>query len=214
MSRKSLQMLPINRLYRYTTLPVLLDILTKKGITLVSPADWEDRNDAAYLERYRRMKNLKTVLAVCFTLRPETFHHWKIFANGSSGVCIEFDKRELLLGLKKAKGIFFGPVVYKLIKEVQKQPVPIDELPFVKRRPFDDEREFRVVYESAEEEVQEKTVPFASSAIRKVTLSPWLPVSITETIREIARHIDGCAHLPIARSTLIKNLPWLLAIKT
>ncbi len=79
-------------LNRYTTLPILLDILHKKHIMLLSPETWEDRNDAYYLERYRLKSKFRSVLAICFSLHRETFHHWRVFSNGSSGVCIEFDK--------------------------------------------------------------------------------------------------------------------------
>src|SRR6187455_3028495 len=91
------------RLNRYTSLPVLLDLLSERRITLLSPESWEDRNDAYYLERYKDVRARKSVLAVCFSMRQETFHHWRIFSSGSAGVCIEFD-RERLLSQIPAKG--------------------------------------------------------------------------------------------------------------
>ena len=48
-------------LNRYTTLPILLDILHKKHIMLLSPETWEDRNDAYYLERYRLKSKFRSV---------------------------------------------------------------------------------------------------------------------------------------------------------
>ena len=75
-------------LNRYTSLPIALDVLSQKRITLLSPETWEDRNDAYYLERYRVKKELCCVLAICFSIRPETFHHWRVFSSGSAGVCI------------------------------------------------------------------------------------------------------------------------------
>jgi len=82
-------------LNRYTSLPIALDVLAKKHITLLSPETWEDRNDAYYLERYRDERKLRSLLAICFSLHRETFHHWRVFSSGSSGVCIEFDKEKL-----------------------------------------------------------------------------------------------------------------------
>ena len=38
-------------LNRYSSLPIALDVLYKKQITLLSPETLEDRNDAHYLER-------------------------------------------------------------------------------------------------------------------------------------------------------------------
>ena len=40
-------------LNRYTALPILLDVLHNRHITLLSPETWEDRNDAYYLQRYQ-----------------------------------------------------------------------------------------------------------------------------------------------------------------
>jgi hypothetical protein len=54
-------------------------MLLKKKIILLDPSSWEDRNDSFYMEKYREMKRLKTLLAMCFTTKPETFHHWKVF---------------------------------------------------------------------------------------------------------------------------------------
>src|SRR5438046_2646856 len=85
-----------NRLKRFTSLPILLDMLVKKHLTLLNPRTWEDRNDSFYLEQYRNKKNLKSILALCFASCPETFHHWKVFSSGSCGVCVEFDKNVLL----------------------------------------------------------------------------------------------------------------------
>ena len=73
-------------LNRYTSLPVLLDMLVHKKIVLLKPSSWEDKNDSYYMERYREERNLETLVAICFTKKRETFHHWKIFTNGASGV--------------------------------------------------------------------------------------------------------------------------------
>jgi hypothetical protein len=103
-------------LNRYTTLPILLDILQQKHITLLSPATWEDWNDAYYLERYKQESKLRTVLAACFSERGETFHHWRVFSNGSSGVCIEFDKRSLLKSFAGRDGFGIKPRTTALLR--------------------------------------------------------------------------------------------------
>ena len=202
-----------DELYRYTTLPVLLDILARKSITLISPTSWEDRNDAHYLERYKATKKLKTLLAVCFTTRNETFHHWRIFSSGSSGVCIDFDANLLLPAFVAIRGIMAGPVVYKYIVQLQRRKPRIDQWPFLKRKPFDDEREFRILYKSEKEELDSLRVPFDLAAIRKIHLSPWLPRSISESIIQIAKSIDGCKGLKIQRSSLLETRTWREAIK-
>ena len=104
-------------LNRFTSLPILLDMLSRKCITLLEPTSWEDKNDAFYLEEYKKEKKLKTLLAYCFSAKRETYHHWRVFSNGPSGVCVEFDREKLRSSIKKVQGTKIRRVVYKYIKE-------------------------------------------------------------------------------------------------
>jgi hypothetical protein len=204
---------PTPFLNRYTTLPVLLDILVKKQIVLLNPSSWEDRNDSHYLERYKADKKLKTVVALCFAKKRETFHHWKIFSGGSAGVCIEFDKDMLLSPLSNKPGFVLKDVDYRLIKDVQETRPPISEWPFLKRKPFEDEGEFRIVFESKTEELPVKEVPIPLACIKKVTLSPWMPASVAETCKTVIRSINECQKLQVERSSLLETSSWKAAIK-
>ena len=114
-------------LNRYTSLPIALDILVQRRVTLLSPETWEDRNDAFYLERYREVKKLKTLVAICFSARGETFHHWKVFSSGSSGVCIEFDKNLLLQAFPSSSGFRYGQIEYRLVRTVNKKRPEIEK---------------------------------------------------------------------------------------
>ena len=80
---------------RYTELPFLIDYLMTKELVLLDPRSWDDRNDSYYIEQYAARKSLQGFAALCLTESPETYHHWKIFSSGSSGVCIEFFKDSL-----------------------------------------------------------------------------------------------------------------------
>src|SRR6266567_4263039 len=131
-------------LRRYTDLPKLIYLLREKKITLVDPKSWDDKNDSSFLAQYRTKKNLKTVLALCFTEGNETYHHWRIFADSSSGVCTRFDRAAFLKDLAKSK-LLWREVEYLTLKEMRKRKktLRIDDLPFLKRSPYGDEREFR-----------------------------------------------------------------------
>jgi len=74
-------------LRRYTSLPVLIDMLAERRLTLVDPGQWSDKNDTAYLAAYKEAKKLKCLVALCFTATSETFHHWNVFSPGPGGVC-------------------------------------------------------------------------------------------------------------------------------
>lgn len=200
-------------LNRYTSLPVALDVLVEKRLTLLSPETWEDRNDAFYLERYREEKNLKTLVAICFSATGETFHHWKIFSSGSSGARIEFDKERLLTTFPSSGGFRHDTITYSLVKTVNKNKPEVDRWPFLKRKAFKDEHEFRIIYESANNYEHIKHVDIDLSSVKRVILSPWLPDAVTKTIRVLIKSIEGCKDLPVKRSQLIENTGWKRAIK-
>jgi hypothetical protein len=200
-------------LNRYTSLPVLLDILLNKHLVLLSPEEWEDKNDSHYLERYKEDKKLKTLVALCFSKKHETFHHWKVFSSGSSGVCIEFDRDSLLNPIKDLTGFRVGDVEYRWIKEVKRPRPPLQQWPFLKRKPFEDEDEFRIVYEDATTERPTNVMEIHVSWIRKITLSPWMPKPVANSVKQVVALINGCGGLTINRSELLETAGWKAAIK-
>ncbi len=201
------------RLNRFTSLPFLLDLLGQRSISLLSTKTWDDRNDAYFIEQYRERRRLALVAVVCFSTGPERFHHWKVFSNGTSGVCIEFDKSKLLRAFRGVEGILKGSVNYSSLKDLQKDAPEINQWPFLKRIQFKDEREFRIIYESAGKRVQSAvSFPIDLSCINKITLSPWLPSEVAESVKAVIRNIRGCSSLEINHSTLINNPRWRSSI--
>jgi hypothetical protein len=195
-------------LNRYTTLPVLLDMLFHKRLVLSSPANWEDRNDAFFIEQYKIKKKLQTTLALCFSGKPETFHHWKVFAAGPSGVNIQFDKARLVKSLRRRDGFLKGDVDYRSIVSIEETPPKVEHLPFLKRVPYTDEHEFRIIYVNPKTTEKVKCIPLDLTAIRRITLSPWLSEEVGRTVSHVIRNIEGCSHLRVGRSTLLENERW------
>ena len=197
-----------NRLLRYTNLPVLLDILYNKKLTLLNPTSWDDRNDSYYIELYKKKKKLKTVLALCFTTKSETYHHWKVFSDGSSGVCIQFKKDELLDYLERIRGIESDYVFYRLIRQLQSDPPDLDKLPFLKRQPYKDEGEFRVIYKNKNREMETKSIGFGLECIEKINLSPWLPDTVADTVKRVIKDIPYCSKIRVSKTTLVESKIW------
>ena len=195
-------------LNRYTTLPILLDVLQKKHITLLSPETWEDRNDAYYLERYQRARRLASVLAICFSPHRETFHHWRIFSAGSPGVCIEFYKDRLLQKVAKRKGCRHQAVEYRWITDLNKSKPAPESWPFLKRKPFEDEREYWIIFARSAENLRSTSIPIDISSIKHITLSPWLPSSIASTVIAAVKRVDGSANISVGPSSLLNNTEW------
>ncbi len=195
-------------LRRYTDLPALINLLKECKITLLDPQSWDDSNDSYYLKLYREKKGLRSVLALCFTQANETYHHWRIFAGGPSGVCISFRRRDLLDAVKGVPGLKARPVKYLKLDEIREKELAVRDLPFLKRYAFGNENEFRLIYESKSEEVPGLDVPVPLESIDRVTLSPWMPEALSSTVKDLLRSITGCCDIRFARSTLISNEEW------
>lgn len=196
-------------LRKYTTLPFLLDILINKRLTLSDPSLWEDRNDAFFIQKYIKEKKLETVLATCFTQRPEKFHHWKVYAGNSAGICIRFDKNRLLECFKNEKSIKADSVQYFLIKDLASNAsnIDIDRLPFIKRKQYEDEAEFRIIYES-KQKLYKKFFSIDINCIEKIVISPWMPNDVAKTIKKMIPTIEGCKNIKVLKTGVIESSVW------
>ncbi|WP_421671453.1 DUF2971 domain-containing protein [Rahnella sp. EDr1-12] len=193
---------------RYTDLPALIQILTNRKLTLLDPSFWDDKNDSYFLATYKEKKELQSVLALCFTKESETYHHWRVFSSGASGVCVNFDSEKLETAFSKAKGVKFQEVTYLALKELRDNRPTIARLPFVKRIPYKHEKEFRALWESESDKAFSLDVPIDISSITRITLSPWMHPSLRVNVVKLLKMIDGCKSIPIVRSTLIENTQW------
>jgi hypothetical protein len=196
------------RLRRYTNLPVLLDMLVNQKITLLDPASWEDRNDAFFIERYKELQGLKTVLALCFSTKGDTFHHWKVFANEVGGICIEFNTRDFLEDIGRNRGIRYGRVDYQLTRNLKKNPPTKDKLPFVKRKHYVDEGEFRIIFESKSNKYNVKQFNLNLSHIERITLSPWVPKQVSNTVKAVIKSMPDCGDIELIKTGAIDHSEW------
>ncbi|MBZ5694304.1 MAG: DUF2971 domain-containing protein [Acidobacteriia bacterium] len=195
-------------LRRYLDLPALIYLLRERKITLLDPRSWDDSNDSHYLALYREKKELKSVLALCFTQANETYHHWRIFAGGSSGVCVRFKRSSLLKATKVEPGLRVRAITYLTLDEIEKRTLVIEDLPFLKRYAFEDENEFRMIYESDTLKRPKLDIDIPLSCIDRITLSPWIHYDLFKRLKQVLRSIDGCSALSVVRSTLVSNEEW------
>jgi hypothetical protein len=197
-------------LRRYTDISSLISILCNREITLLNPSNWDDKNDSRFLALYKRNKHLKSVLALCFTEADDTYHHWGPASGNSSRVCIRFDTSLLLEAVRKQPDVRTGRVLYRTIKEMLKlkDNLKTEDLPFFKRSPYQDEREFRIIHESSTEELDSLPIPIPLKCITRITLSPWLPVALYPSLKSVLRGINEDTKLKIYRSTLTSNEDW------
>ena len=196
-------------LHRYTNLASAIHILRTRSITLLNPATWDDRNDAYFMAEYKRKVDAKTILALCFAERTESYHHWRVFSHGTDGVRIEFDKERLLSTFERDPQTRSGKMIYGKIDDIKRlKPLDIERLPFLKRAPYEDEGEFRVIYVDRSGTLEFKEYPIELSWIRRITLSPWIDKALATSVKQTLLSIGGCSRIQISRSTLIENERW------
>jgi hypothetical protein len=195
-------------LTRYTDIPALIYLLRQRVLTLLDPGSWDDRNDAHFLDLYKQKKGAKSVLALCFSQGAETYHHWRVFANGSSGVAIHFERAGIVAAIQPNSKIQHGPVTYLKLADFRETKLRVSQLPFRKRFAYAPEKEYRLVYVAKRAAKSKLDVPIVLPIIRKVTLSPWMPQTLSVEIKTVLRSIRGCSKLAIVRSTLISSEEW------
>jgi hypothetical protein len=195
-------------LRRYSDLTALIYLLSTKKITLLDPESWDDSNDSHYLALYKEKKKLKSVLALCFTETDERYDYWRIFAGGSSGVCIQFKRSELLRAVQRQPGLKAKKVKYVTLAQVRDMHLASKDLPFLKRYAFKHEYEFRMLYESEKEKLSTLDIAIPLSCIDKITLGPWIHPDLFTHVKKMLHLIDDCNNLKIRRSTLIGNEEW------
>jgi len=193
---------------RYTTLPVLLDMLKRKRLVLLDPTSWEDKNDSTIMAEYKKRKNVGKLFALCFSFGDETIHHWRTFAPGISGCCITFSPTKLIELLKTVKGVRFDSVEYRKLKDVREGTIAIDRIPFTKRWPYRCEEEFRIIWEGTTDE-QCFEIEFDLAMISRITISQHMPEPVYVTIRDYLQNACGDPEQRINRSTLYQNDIWI-----
>jgi hypothetical protein len=204
----------ILKLNRFTTFPILLDLLQRKKLTLLNPTSWEDRNDAEIILEYKKRKGIKNIFALCLTHEDETVHHWKTFSNGSSGCIIEFDVEKLFAIIDNIPTLTHGPVEYRKLADIEKRDtvIDIDKIPFTKRWPYRCEAEYRIIV-STEGKEKFFEIDITLDIIKRITISQQMPHEIFTTIKKYLQELKGNPENRISRSTLYENKRWISRFK-
>jgi hypothetical protein len=196
-------------LRRYTHLPALLHMAQHSCITFLSPESWDDRQDAFFIEQYQAVQEIRTVLAICLSEAPETYHHWHTFAYGPSGVCVAFKRDALLAALDANPKIRHGRVEYIKLNELGKHTHGVSQMPFLKRYPFSPEYEYRLLYEHSHNKRLTFEQPIPLACVDRIYLSPWMPDAVAKSVRQFLEASELFNGLEISHSKLISNETWM-----
>ena len=102
------------------------------------------------------------------------------------------------------KGIRWGDVTYKKIREVKENTIEIDQIPFIKRYPYRVEKEFRILWEGRTKQ-DNFEIDINLNSINKITISQNIPDDVYITIMDLLREKIEDTQRKILRSTLYEN---------
>lgn len=159
------------------------------------------------MKTYMESKRLKTLLALCLTSRGETYHHWKVFTDKSNGVCIHFKRNDFKTAMKSA-GLIIKKIRYLKLEELNSDKYSVSNLPFLKRHGFIDEGEYRTIYENIHGDNAPKEIEIDLNIIEKITLNPWIPETIFESVKNVINNMPSASNIMVVRSSLINNQRW------
>lgn len=197
------------KLKRYTTLASAVDVLVNQRLPLLDPSKWKDTNDTHFLSAFQDCVKSKGIYAACFTQAPETYHHWQVFAGENEGVCVEFDKEAMLCSIIDNGAYIWDNMKYRTIKQLGlRSKINAYELPFLKRKGFSDEKEFRLIYLSPNPQKLVKFMPIHRSWVKRIIVNPWLNDALFKSIKVALKSIPGCSRLSVIHTSLINNTQW------
>jgi hypothetical protein len=193
---------------RYTTMSSALQILKQKKIVLLNPTKWDDSNDVYFMDLYKEKSSSKSVLALCFTMAFETYHHWKVFSPGLEGVCIEFHREPLENSINQKPQFRSGPVQYLRVKDLKAlSSSDYHHLPFIKRVGYSDEKEWRIIAET-HEDIEFMNFDIEIGWISGITFNPWISQPLADNLRKVIKQVCPELRAPLRSSTLTNSKQW------
>lgn len=202
--------LRVDSLRRFTSLSSAIDLLRKERIAFLDPSTWDDRNDASYMDLYKEFLQLSSLHALCCSEASETFHHWKVFTQSPDGCFIDFYKDRLLSIIADDKNYVSRPMRYLLLREMKtaKADLGVGDLPFIKRRSFADEREFRIIHIGDAPSGQVHYLEIDLSCVRRIVINPIMPSGVRASVKATLRDLCGEHRIRITASAITSSSEW------
>jgi hypothetical protein len=209
------------RLFRYTSLTLLIDLLWRKKIALVSPRLWRylpqcDHNDVKGMETCEHLTG-KAAYVLCLTAGEESNFYWDSLGGGA-GCRIDFKGPLLAQTLASCPGIRHGPVSYQKIPELEAAAksgaLNAADIPFTKRFPYRHEKEYRFVWEGKRPRDNPPVMEFDISldAIAAITLSDAVGEEAAASFKEVINAAIPELSRRISLVTVHENRRWLAAL--
>jgi hypothetical protein len=191
-------------LKHFTSLLSFIGIMASGGLRLSKTKKWEDQNDRAALAAYRHAKGAEKIRALCFAQGGEQIHHWFCYAKKDYGCCIHFKDGPLLAVLGREPAFLCDSLVYMSSDDFKTEWLrqqPVEKWPFIKRRPYEAEQEYRVIW-TGSAGTEPPVIPVAG-LIGHITLAPGL--AGTPQGEAIKTTLEAAYKLPVYFSLLLRD---------
>ncbi|GBU25160.1 hypothetical protein R83H12_01800 [Fibrobacteria bacterium R8-3-H12] len=194
------------RLHRYTSIPVLLDMLQNNRLFLSNPDYWKDKTDAHFLKEHSKGKLAR---ALCFFEKNENNYYWELYAK--KGCMITFNAKLLLdsIGKNLSNGsLDCRPISYKKQNNL-KEKTQKENLPFIKQIRYKGEKEFRIVWTGEKEEKEGASIYIEPKSIEKIVISGEIPENLAKSLINAIHTITKNAFAKkVFYSWLFNNKVW------
>jgi hypothetical protein len=200
-------------LKHFTSLLSFVSIMESGGLALSKTDKWEDKNDYAALDSYKRKSGAGEIRALCFAQGKEQIHHWFYYAQKDSGCCIHFKDGPLLAALGGESSFLCDSVVYLSSEDFTAawlKQQPVEKWPFIKRRPYEAEQEYRVIW-TGKVGAEPPLIPVAG-LIDHITLAPGL--AATPRGAALKKMLEAVYELPVHISRLLQDGDWISKFKS
>lgn len=168
-------------LYRYVDSLTAVQILQEKKLYFSNPMLWEDKNDSHSVLKYKEYKKLDYIGVLCFTTSNERHHYWSTYVHKEDCIRLKFKLGNLELTEKK---FIKGHVKYKCINCPDITNANKEELIFLKRRPFIDEGEYRIISSNKNEYIK-----VTNENKIEVSISPYMPEHKSKFLKSLIKEI-------------------------
>jgi len=170
-------------LYRYTSIPALLDMLLNERLLLSNPKSWTDRTDVDFLEKYA---NNGEVRALCFFQSDESNLYWELYAK--FGCLIQFDKEKLTANFNK-KDFRHNPMEYPKQKDLKKIELELENIPFLKQYRYRKENEYRLIWKGSKKKAKNISIDINLDSIKKIIISGNIEKEEFKSLEKIINEI-------------------------
>ena len=147
-----------------------------------------------------------------FASGDEQIHLWFAYAKKEYGGCIRFNTPALLAAIKRTPGLVHGPMRYTPREEITAKELKAsapEDLPFIKRRPYAAEQEYRVLWSGGPDETP-PAIPLAG-IVEGVALAPGMAAPFGTAL---AAMLEARYGLKVRHSRLLNSPGWISLFNT